>query len=44
MLTVILRLLELVDFADSNVAGRRKYAELRELSIKSYEMKIQLVS
>ena len=41
MLSVTLRQLELVEF---NVIGRRKNAELRELSIKSYEMKIHTVS
>ena len=38
-----LRHLELIDFADSNVIRRGKDAEFRELSLKSYEMKIQPV-
>ena len=44
MLTVTLRQLELTNFADSNVIRRGKYAELCELSLKSYEMKIVYVS
>ena len=44
MLTVTLRQLELADFGDSNVIRRGKYAELCELSLKSYEMKIKPVS
>ena len=43
MLTAILGHLELTDFADSNVIIRGKYAELRELSLKVYETKIQPV-
>ena len=44
MLTAILGHLELTDFADSNVIRRGKYAELCELSLKSYEMEIKPVS
>ena len=44
MLTVILRQLELADFSDSNVIKHEKYAELCELSLKSYEMEIKPVS
>ena len=44
MLTVTLRQLELADFGDSNVIRRGKYAELCELSLKSYEMKTKPVS
>ena len=44
MLTAILRQLELVDFGNSNVIRRGKYAELGVLSLKSYEMKIKPVS
>ena len=43
-LNAILVGLELGDFTDSNVYGRRKYARFRELSLKIYEMKIQPVS
>ena len=47
MLTANLRHLELADFANSNVIKRvikrGKDAEFRELSLKSYEMKIQPV-
>ena len=32
------------NFINSNVYGRKKYARFRELSLKSYEMKIQPVS
>ena len=39
-----LRHLELIDFADSNVIRRGKDAEFRELSLKSYEIKIQPAS
>ena len=42
-LTVSLRPLELSDLCESNVFGRGKYAEFRELSLKIYEMKIQPV-
>ena len=43
-LTASLRLLELDDFCESNIFGRGKYAEFRELSLKDYEMKIQPVT
>ena len=36
--------LEFGNFSHFGVYGRRKYAEFRELSLKSYEMKIQPVS
>ena len=42
-LNAILVGLELGDFTDSNVYGRRKYARFRELSLKICEMKIQPV-
>ena len=44
MLTVFLRQLQLADFGDSNFIRRGNYAELCELSLKSYEMKIKPVS
>ena len=32
------------DFGDSNMNGRRTYAELREYAIKPYELKIRDLS
>ena len=43
MLNAILVQLDLGDFSHSDVYGRRKYAEFRELSLNSYELKIQPV-
>ena len=43
-LNVILVYLELGDFTHSDMYGRRKYAEFRGLSLKSYEINIQSVS
>ena len=40
-LTVSLRPLKLGDLCESNVFGRRKYAEFSELSLKIHEIKIQ---
>ena len=43
-LNAILVGLELGDFTDSNVYGRKKYARFCGLSLKSYEMNIQPVT